>query len=376
MGRNAGGGGGSGGFSGGGGSFGGGPTGRSGGGGSLGGGRSGGGRSGGGRAGGNIDLGDLFGGFGMGRSAGGGRSGGPAPGGFGAPPPGGGRPGGFRGPIIVPPPVGGGGYGSGPVPPRGPRVQRAGCGTAVITILIVGLLILFAVVFSIGSSGASDAANERDITDSTVARTKLEGTTYKDEVYDELGWINTSAVANGIRPFFNKTGVQPAIDLVNRPDLIGDSAGQAAEAERIFEELGLSDSTFLFVYFDNDGVDGDWNTWVGNRATTVMDSQAVQIFGDYLNQNWFSDKSEDDVLIDTFNSTADRIMSRTTNANDVAVWVWIAVGVAAAGILTVVIMKTKRKNEAEKAAETERILNTKINDLEDDPLLNKYSDKK
>lgn len=43
---------------------------------------------------------------------------------------------------------------------------------------------------------------------------------------------------------------------------------------------------------------------------------------------------------------------------------------------TYIVMKTKRQHEAEKAAETERILKTPMQDLakssEDDPLVDKY----
>ena len=252
-------------------------------------------------------------------------------------------------------------------------MPRTGCATAVIVLIVIALLVVMALVFSGGCAGA--AASDREVTDSTYARTKLEGGTYQNEVYDELGWLNTASVASGIREFFNDTGVQPAIYLENRPDLIGDTAAQEAEAQRIFQELDLGDNAFLYVYFDNNGVDGDWTIWTGNAAGTVMDAEAQQIFEDYLTQNWFSDKSEDNVFIDTFNSTGERIMSRTTNANDVAIWIWIALGIIAAGVAIYVIMKTKRKNEAERAAETERILKADINDLQD-PLLNKYNDKK
>lgn len=336
-----------------------------------------GGGSGSGRSSGGSSSGGGFGGFDFGGSSGrssgpGGsrRTGGiPPSGGFGGPvfPPGGGR-----GPVIpppvIPPPVGG--YGR--VRSRG-GMPRAGCATAIVTLIVVALLVVMAMVVSggVSNSGAAD----REITESSVARTKLEGTTYQNEVYDELGWLNPTQVANGIREFYEETGVQPAIYLENRPDLIGNPEAQKKEAERLAEELGLSDSTFLYAYFDNNGEDGDWAVWTGGAAGTVMDDEALNIFEDYLTQNWFSDKDEDDVFIDTFNSTGKRIMSRTTNANDVAIWIWIALGVIAAGVAVYVIMKTRRKHEAERAAETERILKTDIKDL-DDPLLDKYSDNK
>lgn len=323
-----------GGFGGGGGSFGGGPTGHSGGGGSF----AGGGRSSGGPAGGG-------GGFGGGGFGGGG---------------------GYRG----------GGYGGGPrIPMFG--MGRLGCGTIVVIILLVGIFLMASMFADVGGSNA--AVDERGITESTTAREKLPGSGYKNEVYDELGWFsNTNSVANNIRHFYDVTGVQPVIYLENRPDLIGNSSAQEAEAERIYKELGLGDDAFLVVYFDNDGTDGDWTTWVGNAAGTVMDSNAIQIFGDYLSRYWFSDATEDQMFENAFNNTADRIMSRTTNANDVAIYVWIALGIAAAGIAIFVIAKQRRKHQAERAAETERILKADVKDLtsDDDELLKKYQENK
>lgn len=387
MGRNIGGSsGGGGGFSGGGGSFSGGPRGRSGGGGSFGSSGSSG-RFGGSQGG--------LGSFGMGtpsaRSAGGSRVNGPnvSPpgGGFGGmpvgPPPGGfGRgpigplAGGFRGPIIVPPVVvGGGGARPAPAAQRGAR-GSTGCATAAITLVIVAVVLVVAVALFTGWFPAEQP--QREAVASTVERTKIkDAPPYQNEVYDELGWINTGTVANGIRQFYSDTGMQPAIYLLDSQDLVGNGAAQDAEAERLFNELDLGSNGFLFVYFGEDGrADGDWTTWMGTEAATLMDAEAMQIFGSYLEQNWFSDKSEDDVFIDTFNSTGKRIMTKTTTTNDIALWVWIVLAVVAAGVVIILVMKTKRKNEAEKAAETERILNTKINDLEEDPLVEKYSDKK
>ena len=292
---------------------------------------------------------------------------------------------GGRGPVIPPT----GGMGRGPVIPPiipaaggyagqgGPRAQRSmprtGCATAFIILAVIAVLVFVSIMFSGGFGEPANAG--QDITDSTYARTKLTGGEYQNEVHDELGWLNTENVSRGLRGYFDKTGVQPAVYLVNRPDLIGDGQAQLEEAQRIFNEMNLGNNAFLFVYYDDDGTDGDWTIWTGSSAATVMDDEAQQIFADYLEQNWFSDKNEDDVFIDTFTSTADRIMSRTTNANDVAIWIWIALGVVAAGAAVILIMKTRRKHEAERAAETERILKTNINDLQDDPLLDKYKDK-
>lgn len=358
--------------------------GRNGGGGSFGGGSSGGGGSFGG--GGNFSGGGHFGGGGSfssgGRNGSSGRNGGGSFGGgsFGS---GSGNDfgGGFgnrptHGPIITGPIItgGGGGYRRGY---GGARMGGIGCGSVLAVLVVIAVIALLVML----PMGDTQDGSDVEIRASTATREKIEGHSYQNQVHDNLDWLTNSGstVASGIRPFYDKTGVQPVIYLENNPDVIGDQEAQQAEAKRIWDELELTPSDFLFVYFDNDGVDGDWVTWVGENAGTVMDPEAIQIFGDYLTKYWTTaGLSEDDMFIDTFNDTADRIMTKTTTTNDILLYVWIAIAVVAAGVVIFVIMKQKRKHEAEKAAETERILKTNINDLQgDDPLLNKYNkDKK
>lgn len=394
MGRNLGGGGGGGSFSGGGGSFGGGGGSHFGGGGSFGGGRSGRNLSGGGRSSGS---GSFFGGsssgggsFGSGgsHSGGGGSFGssgrntgpgpqGPPPGGFGGPgvPPGGfGGPGparGWRPPIIIP--VGGGSRRRATSQQVSGAPRTTGCAAAMVIVAIIIALALVVALIPFGQDGGGTD----EVRASTVTREKLDNpAAYKNEVHDELGWLNTDNVARGIRPFYDKTGVQPAIYLTSNPDIIGDQDAQKAEAKRIFDELGLTPNDFLFVYFDDGNGQGDWVTQVGDSAGTVMDSEAVQIFGDYLNKYWWTEGlSEDEMFIDTFTDTADHIMTKTTTANDIWLYVWIVLAIVAAGVVIFVIMRQRRKHEAERAAETERILKTDLNDVDSDPLLNKYDKK-
>lgn len=267
---------------------------------------------------------------------------------------------------------GGGYYGPGYGGQRVGCGPRLGCGCGTVISLVV--LLMFVGLFV----GVLLAAGEDSdpITPSTFEREKLVGSGYRNMVYDEIDWFQRpDRVAREIKHFYDKTGVQPVICLENRPDLIGDTEAQDEEMLRIFDRLGLDQDDFLFVYFDNDGTDGDWRTRVGNSAGTVMDDEAIQIFGDYLNKHWYSDADEEDLFIRTFNDTADRIMVRTTTQNDVHRIIWVVVAVIAATGAIVIIMRLKRKHDKAEAEETERILKTKLSDFDDDPLLNKYQNK-
>ena len=292
------------------------------------------------------------------------------------PPPGGGMPPG--GPGNMRP------GGNGSMPPGSGRAGGSGCGTMLgIGVIIIGIIFLVAIMGLGGSCFGSDPYNDAGdyqgtITESVADRVKLTGGTYQNEVYDEAGLLSsTGAVASGLRPFFEATGVQPAVYLTTSAEL--GSTMLEDKAQEIAEELNLGDNAFLFVFFDGSG---DWTTWVGYSAGTVMDPNAITIFGDYLNMYWNQDDSWDELLVDTFTSTGERIMSRTTNANDAAqsfwensTWIWVAVAIIAAGVVIIIVMRKRREHEAAKAAETERILKADIKDLNDD-LLDKYSDKK
>ena len=110
----------------------------------------------------------------------------------------------------------------------------------------------------------------------------------------------------------------------------------------------------------------------GRNVSTVMDAQAVDIFWAYYDEYWYSTMSTDDAIVKTFDSTADRIMTKTTTSHDVMKWVVIAVlilGVLViAGIIAWMLIKRRREHEQY----VERMVNTPLEEAED-PILNKYS---
>lgn len=347
-------------------------------GGSFGGGRPGGGSSGG-----------MFGGGRPGGGHHGGGHGGPGgPHGHGGPAPGFG--GFFGGPYHRPPrrrttivpvfiPTGGGAAPQpSSSPPQGgpddqgaPRKSHTGIIIAVLAVILVVLLI---VGFGAGGdSGASSVSG--DIPASTANRTKVDNpNSYDmDDVVDETHWISSlSTTERGLKAFYEKTGIQPYVVLKSYDASLTTDSEKNAYAEQYYDEHIDNGTSLLFMYFAEKDADtvGYMALISGNQAEAVMDTEAKDIFWAYLREYWYSDMSMDDVIIKAFDSTASRIMTKTTTSADILKWVVIAVAVIGAGIVIVVLVRQKFKRDKEKAEETERILNTPL--TYSDPTLSKY----
>ena len=292
------------------------------------------------------------GGFGGGRP-----SGGPSGGHYGAPPP---------------PPRH---YGA-PPPPRGgyyngaPR-RRGGCVSEILSWFIAFLIIIIALGFYMIPRGGGSSGS---IPSSSYNREKLSsGNGYiNDCIYDELGWFeNESRTESRLKDFYNETGVQPYIMLLDYIPGVDSDDQKYAYAQQLYEDNITNESTFLYVYFA-DEYESDEPGYMcyigGTQVSAVMDSEAVDIFWAYLDSYWYTDLSADDMFVKTFDSTATRIMTKTTTSNDVKKYVLIVVaaGVVVFGVVKVVKLKHKRAKE--EAEETERILNTPMENLVDDEL--------
>lgn len=366
MGRSAGGGGG---FSGGG--FGGSSGGFSGG------GRSSGGFSGGNRSGGRSAGSGGFGGFGGIPNGSGGSSGGHI-GGFG----------GFHLPTILPIPMnmrgsggsggsGGGGRGS------GGGAGCAGCLTAVV--LAVILLVVLSMVGSCvvcapsGASAPAVSSSSSNVTASTVERTKISTSNNGQEegYYTDVDgdWIkNPGKLEAGLKQFFKDTGVQPYVYVLpNGQTTSTQELGQMAE--RLYGELFDDETHFLLVFCDNGQGGYNCGYCVGSEAKTVMDAEAIQILGDYLDR-YYNDMSlsEEEIFSNAFAKTGERIMKVEQSPVP-----WIVGGVVVVVIAGVVVFLVKKRSDA-KARELkhkETVLNTplqKFGDTDVEDLAKKYEE--
>ena len=282
--------------------------------------------------------------------------------------------GGFGGPSH-----GGGFYGGGfyPRPPiRNTVFIGHGGGINTIISIIIFIVVL---VTAFGGFPSSKLSSTKNIPKSTQNRERLEsGVGYDNNcIVDNIGWFdNVTKTEKSIKKFYDKTGVQPYIVLNAYDSTLLTDTAKEEYAKKWYDEHIKNESTFLYMYFAEPDADNDvgYMAYVnGKQVSSVMDSEAIEIFWAYVDKYWYSDMSTDDMFTTIFTKTADRIMTKSTTAADVgnnAVKV-IGVIVVFAGII--VVMVIRRKHKAEEAKETEKILNTPLDgDSEADDLLKKY----
>ena len=245
---------------------------------------------------------------------------------------------------------------------------------------ILAALVIFLLIFMMPSCSNNEPnRNDYNVTvpESTYNRTKLDsGLPYDSNcIDDQLGWFeNRTSAAKRHKVFYDKTAIQPYILFAKyNPQLKTDDEKQAWAREWYDDHIDNED-TLLFVYFAEQDVDNDvgYMTLVnGKHVSSIMDAQATEIFWTYLDEYWYSDRSTDDAIVATFDSTADRIMTKTTTKNDVHKWVIIAViviGMLAIGaVITWMLIKRKREHEQY----VERMVTTPLEEARD-PILEKY----
>ena len=275
---------------------------------------------------------------------------------------------------------GGGRFYGGGFYPRPPRrstviVSHGGSFNAVISLIIFVVVLIAA----FGGFPSSNSSSTKSVPKSTQNRERLEsGVGYDNNcIVDNIGWFdNVTKTEKSIKKFYDKTGVQPYIVLNAYDSTLLTDTAKEEYAKKWYDEHIKNESTFLYMYFAEPDTDNDvgYMAYVnGKQVSSVMDSEAIEIFWAYVDKYWYSYMSTDDMFTTIFTKTADRIMTKSTTAADVgnnAVKV-IGVIVVFAGII--VVMVIRRKHKAEEAKETEKILNTPLNgDSEADDLLKKY----
>lgn len=243
----------------------------------------------------------------------------------------------------------------------------------VITIAII--LVLLLGLFIISSAQTSQVV-------STTNRDRLDAGSFTAAcVEDQLGWLaedggSAERLGRQLQYFWDKTGVQPYVMLLPFSTDWDTADERFDTADSLFESYaGGREDAMLVVYYDaaNADEDGWWELVKGLQADSVMDDEATAIFQQQLLRYWSDlNYTVPDAIQNGFYTAADKIMRKTTTLWDVlkAMSVTGMIGTAVVGVI--IIMKIKRRHDAEKAAETERILRTPLETSAEDPLLSKY----
>ncbi len=230
-------------------------------------------------------------------------------------------------------------------------------------------LIFFAFLFMVFSFCMFlSAPKASSIPASTVNREPISGSSWNNDcVHNNSSklQINENSVSRQIQSFYKLTGIQPWFYAVSIDENTDTEEEREYFAQNYFTDVVKNEDAFLWVYFDDPYSDECYSSIVeGYNTTTVMDAQAEEVFWSYWDYWFNSDENDSAFVCNVFNDTAKRIMTKSTTVFDIAkaAVVLLIVFAAVGGIIAVIVIK--RKHEAQRAAETERILNASLEELE------------
>lgn len=248
-------------------------------------------------------------------------------------------------------------YHYGPSYGYGGTYSPGGLISGIITSLVV---IMVLVILFIALTSASS------ISRSTVEREPLKPYAAFDKscIDDDAGWIHDrNTLLQGMESFYKETGVQPALAIyeeINGERYLSDDEIEDFMTDE-YDELIGHERGVLMLFCEY--ADSDWYVYymAGEDAQTVMDSEACGILVDYVHDLYTNDNySDEEFFAAVFEKTGNRIMTVTpTVASKIPLIVGCVIVIAVIlGILKAI--KEKNRREAEKAKETERILNSPI----------------
>ena len=224
----------------------------------------------------------------------------------------------------------------------------------VLVVLIV--LSVFLSIFSFCGS-RTGVKDDNGITQSTVDRTPMSANlitpidTYFESSSDRFRVTDDLSVESAMRYFFEKTGVQPYLYVIDEIDGSTHPTTSAImnEGFRRYEELFGSDEGHLLVtlfYYSGYEYDFYVDLIVGNNAVSVMDSEACQILRDNMIYYLEGSYTADEAVEQAFRNAADGIMDGAAGTKSVSVWqIVLIVLVVAAVIAVIVYFVQKKKND-------------------------------
>lgn len=239
-------------------------------------------------------------------------------------------------------------------------------------------IITIAVLFIVLTLGFGFIQGTSDITKSTLERTPLDkGAVITTDYYtDNVGWVdNPTVLENGMKAFFDETGVQPYLYITDVVDGETHPSEETLEnfTNQLYDELFEDEAHFLLVFheYNSDGAYSMWYT-CGAQAKTVMDQEACDILLDYVDSYYFSDRNDSQMFADAFRDAGNRIMSKTTPFYLYAIGIIAVILIAFLGFHWWKKAKEQKNLEAEQTArildadlETIGSGDSSIDDLED-----------
>lgn len=242
-----------------------------------------------------------------------------------------------------------------------------GCTGGCLSVVIIVLLVIVCLgMFQCRPAGNDSGGSD---TKSTIVREKVDsGNAYMNPcIIDELGWFdNVSAAETGLKAFWEKTGIQPYIILRDYDPELTTDAQKESWAIDYYDENFDTENIFLYVYFAEQDTDNDVGYMCyanGYQTSSVMDSEAIEIFWNNVDKYWYTDMSTDDMFVTIFTKTGDTIMHTAAAKYDAVKWIMIALAAAAAGGAAIILVSKQNKRKKEEAAERQRILETPLDDL-------------
>lgn len=238
-------------------------------------------------------------------------------------------------------------------------------GSGCLSQIIAGIIVLIIVIVVLANQYGGGTSVK-----STIQRTKIDsGNAYISNcIIDELNWFdNESKTESRLKGFWEETGVQPYIYLKDYDPELNTNAEKEEWATTYYDENFDTENIFLFVYFAEEDVDNDVGYMCyanGYETSSVMDSEALEIFWNYIDRYWYSDLSTDDLFVTVFDKTGNTIMKVSTTGKDITKWALIVVVVIVVGIVFIRYIKLKNKRAKEEAEEKQKILETPLEKME------------
>lgn len=228
-------------------------------------------------------------------------------------------------------------------------------------VILITIAIFVICIFSVFGSYYSG------ISKSTIERTPIQKGKEVEYIHDDLDWIsNESRAEQGMKYFYDETGVQPVVLLKSEIDGDYHPNGDTIDLflEDTYNELFDDESHMLLLLIDTGSDWGAW-TYVGSTASTVVDAEAQEIILQYTSKWYNSDPaevSEDEMISGIFKDSAKRIMSITKSPFTYVIIFAVVGGVI--GIIGVIVLK-QIKAKAKLAEESRRILEADLKGSED-----------